>query len=80
MDMNAVRTTAAPTSAGLTTSSGDVMSFGECETGAAIDCKIMLPGTDDTNNCFVGTQVCVAGEWTEQCLDDDDAAELLGSL
>ena len=55
----------------------DILAAGECEVDhEALECKIMLPTMNGTKNCFVGTQVCVGGEWSN-CMPDEDAMEML---
>ena len=55
----------------------DIVASGECDIDAEfIDCKVVLPTMNGTNNCFVGTQVCVDGEWSA-CMTDADALEMV---
>jgi len=48
----------------------DDLGVGDCEDGAIRTCKIQI----DENNCFVGAQQCMWGEWGD-CLDPDDLDE-----
>jgi hypothetical protein len=50
---------------------------GPCDSLSSRDCQIWLPSVNNIKNCFVGTQVCSDGEWSD-CLSDDAAAALLG--
>ena len=57
----------------------DTLETGACDVeGEALDCKVWLPTMAETNNCFVGSQVCVAGEWSP-CMTDEDALDMMGS-
>jgi hypothetical protein len=57
----------------------DTVETGACEVESeALDCKVWLPTMAETYNCFVGSQVCVAGEWTP-CMTDEAALEMMGS-
>jgi hypothetical protein len=56
-----------------------VLASGACDDLDSVQCKVMLPSTGGTNNCFVGNQVCVNGEWTA-CLSDEDSVALLADL
>lgn len=57
----------------------DVVASGACEVDATfIDCKVWLTSMSGTTSCFVGTQVCMGGEWTA-CMPDEDALEMMES-
>lgn len=34
-----------------------------CEDGDVRDCSVKLPTHDETENCFVGVQVCASADW-----------------
>jgi hypothetical protein len=54
----------------------EALETGACDAeGASVDCRIRLPTMDGTKNCFVGTQVCLGGEWSS-CMSDEDAVSL----
>lgn len=69
-----------PGAATETSASGgvqDIVASGACEHDTTfIDCKVVLPTMNGTNNCFVGTQVCIDGEWSA-CMTDADVVEML---
>jgi hypothetical protein len=46
---------------------GDDIAEGECDDGEIRECKVQI----NKNNCFVGEQICEAGQWSE-CLDPED--------
>ena len=56
---------------------GDDVAAGACDSDSSRDCRVWLRQVNNTRNCFVGTQLCLDGAWSD-CLTDEAATALLG--